>query len=261
MIKKFCDDIRKYFRYSIVSAKAQLKSEVANSYLNWLWWILQPFCFMLLYTFVFGGIFHAKESYFPIFIFIGISVWDFFNNTSKQAVKIIKNNKSIVSKVYLPKYILILTKIWVNGFKMLISFIIVVSMMVFYRVEISWHIFEFIPLLLTLGIFTFAFACFLLHYGVFVVDLANVLDIGLRCIFYLTGIFYNVSTRVPEPYGALLNTYNPVAFLMSSMRNVLIYQKGINWLVYLLWTLVSVLLAIIGIYKIYKNENSYVKVI
>ena len=29
-----------------------LRAEVAGSYLNWLWWILDPLLFMLVYTFV-----------------------------------------------------------------------------------------------------------------------------------------------------------------------------------------------------------------
>ena len=140
LMKRFIRDIKKYFGFSVVSAKAQLKSEVANSYLNWLWWILDPICFMLIYTFIFGYVFKAKEPYFPIFIFIGLSMWDFFNRMINQSVRIVKTNKPIVSKVYLPKYILVLTKVWVNSFKMMISFAIVILMMIFWRVPFTYKI-------------------------------------------------------------------------------------------------------------------------
>ena len=70
MKERLRQDLKKYGKYSIVSAKAQLKAEVASSYLNWLWWILDPICFMLIYTFIFGTVFQASEPYFPIFIFI-----------------------------------------------------------------------------------------------------------------------------------------------------------------------------------------------
>ena len=42
--------MKKYWKYAIYSSKAQLKAEVANSYLNWLWWVLDPLCFMLIYV-------------------------------------------------------------------------------------------------------------------------------------------------------------------------------------------------------------------
>ena len=77
--KRFFSDTAKYGKYAIYSAKSALKSEVANSYLNWLWWVLDPLCFMLIYTFIFGVVFNGAKPYFPIFIFIGITVWDFFH--------------------------------------------------------------------------------------------------------------------------------------------------------------------------------------
>lgn len=258
MLSHFFRDLRKYFRYSIVSAKAQLKSEVANSYLNWIWWVLDPLCFMLIYSFIFGYVFNAKEPYFNCFIFVGLSMWDFFNRNLTGSVKIVKNNKAVVSKVYFPKFILILTRIWVNGFKMMISFGIVVLMMVFSGVTISWNVLYFLPILLILTVFSFGCACFLLHYGVYVEDLSNVVNIVLRFVFYFTGIFYNIETRLPE-YGALANRYNPVAFLITSMRQCLLYETTPSRKFLLLWLAVSVVLSILGVRKIYKEENSYVK--
>ena len=140
VLYRFCGDIKKYFIYSIVSAKAQLKAEVAGSYLNWFWWVIEPTCFMIIYTLMFGYVFNASEPYFPIFIFIGISMWDFFNRMMIGSVKIVKNNRGIVSKIYLPKYVLLMTKLWANGFKMIISFGIVFAMMLISQVPLSWTI-------------------------------------------------------------------------------------------------------------------------
>lgn len=260
MFKRFYQDMKKYYRYSIVSAKSQLKSEVANSYLNWIWWILEPFCFMLIYTFVFGTVFNAREQYFPVYIFIGLTMWNFFNKTVQASVKIVKNNKSIVSKVYFPKYILLLTRIWVNGFKMLVSFGIVFVMMIVYRIPINLNFLFCIPIEFVLIVFTFGCSCFCLHYGVYVEDLSNVVNIAMKMLFYVTGIFYNLETRIPE-YGAIFNKYNPVAFLISSMRKCLIYKTEPDMKMLLVWLGGSLLLALLGIRKIYKEENSYVKAI
>lgn len=261
LIKQFYTDVKKYFFYSVVSARSQLKAEVANSYLNWLWWILDPMCFMLIYTFMFGYVFKAKESYFPIFIFIGLSMWDFFNRMMMASIKMVKSNKSIISKVYIPKYILILTKIWINGFKMMLSFIIVLSMMIIYRVPLTAKFILFIPIILIFGIFTFGCSTQLLHYGVFVEDLSNVITILLRLTFYLTGIFYNVEVRIPSPYGVVLSRWNPLAFFLQSMRNILLYGSIPQYKMLIFWLIIGSILSWNGINKIYKNENCYVKVI
>ena len=67
---RFINDVKKYYNYTIYSAKSELKSEVSNSYLNWIWWVLEPLCFMMIYAFVFGVVFNSKEEYFLAFIFI-----------------------------------------------------------------------------------------------------------------------------------------------------------------------------------------------
>lgn len=260
MYKKFTKDLVQYFHYSIVAAKAQLKSEIANSYLNWIWWILDPLCFMLIYMFIFGYVFQSREPFFSIFIFIGLTMWNFFSHVVTNSVRMVKRNKSIVSKVYFPKYILLLIDIWVNGFKMMISFGIVLILMVIYRVPITWNILFAIPVLFILVLISFGCSCYMMHYGVYVEDLANVVKIVLRMMFYLTGIFYNIQTKIPE-YGNVLGHLNPIACLVTSMRECLIYQSTpeIQWL--LIWFGVSFVISILGIRKIYKEENSYVKVI
>ena len=57
----FIDDMKKYYSYAKYSAKAELKAEVAGSYLNWVWWILEPVCLMFIYAFIFGFIFSARD--------------------------------------------------------------------------------------------------------------------------------------------------------------------------------------------------------
>ncbi len=260
MLKRFFTDLRKYFSFSLVSARAQLKTEVASSYLNWIWWILDPLCFMLIYTFVFGYVFDAREAYFPVFIFVGLSMWDFFNNTLKSSVRIVKRNKSVVSRVYFPKYILVVTQLMADAFKMLISFGIVVLMMIFFQVPISFHVLFFIPILITLMLFTFGCSCFVMHFGVYVEDLFNVINIVLRFLFYLTGIFYNVKDRIPH-IGIYLNQFNPLASLITAMRDCLIYSRMPDLKFLGIWFVVSVLLTIGGVALVYKEENSYLKAV
>ena len=147
-MKRFITNIKRYFKYAVYSAKADLKSEVAGSYLNWLWWILDPLCFMMIYIFVASVVFKSSEPYFPVFIFIGLTVWDFFNKTVNASVKIVSNNRGIVTKIYIPKYILILQKTFVNMFKMMISWLLVFGLMIICKVPFQTTFLWFIPLLI-----------------------------------------------------------------------------------------------------------------
>lgn len=262
-MKRFINNIKKYYKYAIYSAKAELKSEVADSYLNWLWWIIEPLCFMLIYTFVFGIVFGNTEKYFASFIFIGLTAWDFFNRMITGSVKLIINNRDLVTKVYIPKYILLLSKSFTYLFKMSISLAIGIVLMLFQGVPFSWHIIFFIPIFIVLYLLSFGIGLILMHFGVTLNDLFNLTNIGMKMLFYLSGVFYNIPKRLKR-YGTLsklLLVCNPIAFIMNELRKVMIYNTLPNFLVLFVWFIVGLLLCAFGIHVIHKNENSYAKVI
>lgn len=261
-MKRFINDCKKYYKYAIYSGKAELKSNIAQSHLSWLWWILDPLLFMLVYTFVSLIVFGRAEQYFSAFIFIGYTTFKFFEKTVKGSVRLVAANKAIVKKVYIPKHILLFRKLYVNGFMSAVSFLLVFCTMALYRVPLTYHVIGFFPLLLLLLMVTFGFSTILMHFGVFVEDLSNVISVGLRLVFYMSGVFYSLEKRLDnEILRVILLKCNPIAFIIDQMRNVLLYGKGINWRLYFIWLIISIILSTIGLRLIYKNENGYVKVI
>lgn len=266
-MKRFIKDFKKYIKYAIYLAKAELKSEVANSYLNWVWWVLEPLCMMFIYVIVFQYIFGTKKEFFPIFIYIGLTAWNFFQRDVVTSVRLMYNNKSVISKVYIPKFMLVTSKMMVNFFKMMISFLLVVGMMIIYKVPVTWRVVEVVPLLVLLWIFTYAVSTIVLHLGVFIEDMQYVTTIVLRLIFYLTGIFYDIVQKLEKmeyhghTFAIIMSKWNPMAYIIIQMRNCLIYKTGVEWKYYFIWLGISLLLAVLGTSIIYKNENSYIKVL
>ena len=243
------------------AAKSQLKSEVANSFLNWIWWFLEPLCFMGIYALVFTMFFKGTIEYLTAFIFLGITIWEFFNVMMKTSVKLVRLNKPIVSKVYVPKYVLIIEQMLRNGFKTAISFAIVIVLMVIYRVPLSWNMLWMIPILISFTVFVFGLCAVLLHFGVYVEDLANFTNIALRLLFYATGVFYNLADKLTGVWGHWLVRINPMALYLNCMRDSLLYgnMPNLKWLA--VWTVFGVVMSVLGIKLIQKNENSYVKVL
>lgn len=260
MIQRIYKDIKKYFAFIIYSAKASLKSEVSNSHLGWIWWILEPLLFMLIYLFVGIVVFKKGEKYFAIFVFIGLSMWNFFNKGINNSVKTVSRNSAIVGKIYIPKYILLLSDLGQLLIKMFISFFIVFIMMGFYRVKININVIYFIPIIISLFMITFGISCIMLHFGVYVEDLRNLINVGFRLLFYLTGIFYSIEKRVPKRLGHILLKANPIACLIDSCRKSLLYCQTPARKLIIMWFLIGCVLSFIGINIIYKNENSYAKV-
>ena len=133
--------------------------------------------------------------------------------------------------------------------------------MIIFQVPFSLQLFNLIPVTIVLLVITFGFSTILLHFGVFMEDLSNIVSIFLRLLFYLSGIFYNVYSRVPEPYNKILLRGNPAAFIIEQSRKIIIYQQVPDYLWLSIWMAIGLAVSIIGVATIYKYENSYAKVI
>lgn len=260
-MKRFFCDVKKYGLYMVCATKSELQAEVANSYLNWLWWILEPLCFMGIYAFIFSMFSSSKVAYLTAFIFLGITAWEFFNKMLTTSVSLVRSNRSIVSKVYLPKYVLVLEKMMLNGFKTAINFVIVILLMVFYKVPLTLQMVWFIPVFISFLIFTFGMCLVFLHFGVYVEDLTNATKIGLRLVFYTAGVFYNLTDKVAAAIGYWLLRLNPIAMYIQDMRSTLLYGMSPNWFWLFVWTAAGLALSVWGIWIIQRNENNYVKVL
>ncbi len=79
------------------------------------------------------------------------------------SIRMIKRYQGIISKVYVPKYVFLLSNMLVNGFKTLISFGLVIISLIAYGVPFSPRMFWCIPYLLVLFLVTFGLSCILLH--------------------------------------------------------------------------------------------------
>ena len=268
-MKRFFGDIKKFSNYLVYSARSELKAEVAGSFLSWLWWILDPMLYMLVYSFIAILIFNRPEPHFPVFVFIGLNCWQFFSKTLKASVGIISANRGIVTKVYLPKHMFVLSKMFVLAFKMFVSFALTAVFLVIdcvsgNPVQISFRILYLIPLFALLFIGTFALNLFVMHFGVFVEDLSNVITVVLQLGFYVSGVFFSLENRLTGDLailGKILTNVNPLAFIMADMRSVIIGGGELHLVAFAVWFVIASVAAILGIKLIYNFENSYVKVI
>ena len=271
-MKRFFSDIKKFHNYIMYSARSELKAEVAGSFLSWLWWFLDPLLYMGVYSFIAVLIFNRPEAHFPVFVFIGLNCWQFFNKSVKSSVRIIKGNRNIVTKVYIPKHMFVLSKMCVYGFKMFVSFGLTAVFLIFDAIfgsdpiNFTPAILYLIPLFLLLFLGTFAVCMFIMHFGVFIEDLSNVITVVLQLGFYVSGIFFSLEGRLAaagmETLGKVLTTCNPLALIITDMRVAFgIAEGSLHFLALGIWVLVALVASVIGIRLVYRFENSYVKII
>ena len=188
-------------------------------------------------------------------------MWNFFNKTINYSVKLVRNNKDIVTKVYIPKFILLISDMILNMLKLFFSLIVLAVMLMVFRVQIGFNIFWILPAYVLMILFAFGTGMIFLHFGVYVDDLSYAVGILLNMLMFLSGIFYEVLTTLPHPLNTVMMCLNPVAIFVDTMRNALIYNEATNLPLIGVWLLISAILCCIGVHVVYKNENSYVKVV
>lgn len=260
-IKRFWGDMARYWQYMTFAANADLKAEVANSYLNRLWWLLEPLFSMLVYVVVFGRIMGRSVENYATYVFSALLMWTFFSKTINYSVKCVRNNRDIVTKVYVPKHVLLISNMFLNMFKLIFSLIILVPMLIIFKVNIGFYVLWLIPAYVLMIILSFGAGMILLHFGVYIDDLAYAVNILLQMMMFLSGMFYDVITSLPKPLNTMMLAVNPVSMFVDTMRNALLSNYISNVPLLAVWIVLSLELCYIGVYIVYKNENGYVKVV
>ncbi len=209
-----------YLQLVLYKTYATLKAEAARTYISFLWWIVEPVMYMLVFYLVFALLLHRFTEDFVAFLLIGLVVWRWFDSTVRQGSNSIVSNKSLMRQVYVPKILFPTVVILSNSIKFLIVFVLLIVFLNWYGLPMTsayWSL----PLLLMTQLLVISAGTLLLSSVVpFVPDLRIVVGNILLVMFFVSGVFFSTD-RVPEEYQAYLSL-NPMFTLIVSYREVLL---------------------------------------
>jgi len=136
-------DLWRYRELIRVLAWRDLSVRYKQTVIGLLWALIRPFLTMLVFTVVFGRI--AKlpadgNAPYALMVFAGILPWTFFSTGLSEASNSLINNTSLISKVYFPRLIVPIATIVVAFVDFLISFLILIVLMAWYRFAPDWRI-------------------------------------------------------------------------------------------------------------------------
>ncbi len=259
-MKDLIKNCKKYWNFCCYSAYCHLCSDISNLRFGWLWWVAEPLLFMGVYTVLFTFVFNRDMSYLMAYISAGLMMWNFFQRSITSSVTLVKHYSGLLHRVYMPKYVLIFSTMLYNAFKMFINFMIVLVFMVYYRVPVSFTALQFFPVLLTFLLFTFGCCVWLLHLGVYLPDTKKIVAVLMKVLFYLSGVFFSLDSRIKGNLGGFLLRVNPVGRLLHEARNALLYNISVSVRPIVLVFVFSVILSLSGIFVVTRYEQHYIKV-
>ncbi len=205
----------------IYQVSSGLKAQHRNTFLGYLWWLLDPLLFFLMYYFlriVLMG--RAGENIVP-FLAIGLIVFRNFSSSLTGSAGSITGQAGLITQVYLPKAMfplsVVLTQLVNFGFGLVIIAAVLVATGLIPGPELVW-----LPLvILTQTLFHLAIGLFMAYACAFVRDLENLLRYVTRVMRYTSPVIWEVD-RLPDSFQWVV-AINPFAWLLNAYRDVLMY--------------------------------------
>ncbi len=201
--------------------KRDLTSKYKDSVLGIAWSFLNPLLIMIVFTAIFSMLFGRQIENYPVYFLSGRIIFDFYKSATQGAMKSIKGNASILTKIYVPKYMFLVSKICYEFINFLISFIILFLVMV--ATGAPFHataIFAFIPLALLL-VLIFGVGLILSVCNTYFTDIGHLYQVFTLILMYASSLFYPMEI-VPVTVQKIF-TLNPVYCAITAFRECVVY--------------------------------------
>ncbi len=202
---------------------SDLKVKYQSSVLGFAWSLLNPLLMMLVLYLVFSNVFKANQDYFALYLLIGIVSWRFLANGTSSSMMAIVGKSSLVTKIYIPRQVLVLSTVLSSFISSLLEFLVLFVLIIIFGVKLSPNIllFPFIYVIYFVLVYGMSLALAALY--VYYRDLNQIWEVLLQLGFFLAPVVYPLST-VPAEY---LNIYmlNPVTEFMQIYRDILLYAQ------------------------------------
>lgn len=231
------------------------------------WAILQPFLSMVIMTVIFGrvaGLPSEGDAPYAIMVFAALLPWQFFANSLSNSSQSLVGNANLISKVYFPRMIIPTSAVVVACIDFLVSFVILLGLMVWYRFVPSFR-------LLTLPLFVlFAFIA-ALGPGLIITalnvkyrDVRFIIPFIVQFGLYISPVAYSseVIRAKLGPGWFTVYSLNPIVGVIDGFRWAILGGNSQIHLPSFLFSLaVTVLLLASGISYFRKTEKTFADVI
>ena len=213
--------IKNFFKYKDFLAavvKRDIRKKYYKSYLGVVWTVLHPLLTAIVMTIVFSTLFRRSIPNFIVYLLCGQLLFHFNSDATHVALNSIMKNSGIIRKIYIPKYMFVISDMTVALMNLAFAFLPLIFIAVITGAKITWLwlLIPFVILLQTM--FTLGISLILAAYGVFFRDLVHLYGVLLTMGHYLSAIFYPISI-VPDKFYFLWRL-NPLIHYITILRDI-----------------------------------------
>ena len=219
-------DIRRSRELLVAFTRTELKVKYKNSVLGFLWSMLNPALYLVVFYVVFQLILGSGIPNFPIFLLSGLLVWNLFSVGLAGATSSVVVNAGLVRKVSFPREILPIASVGAALVHFFLQAIVLFAALVVFRYDVAFSYLPLLPVaLVALLALAAALGVLLAALNVKLRDTAHFVELALLAWFWLTPIVYPYEV-VAEKLGSSVWIYqlNPVMWVVLTFQRAIYGQ-------------------------------------
>ena len=261
--KNYWADLWRYRELFLILAWRDLSVRYKQTIIGVAWAILRPFLTMVVFTVIFGRV--AKlpsdgNAPYALLVFAGMLPWSLFSTALGEASNSLISNANLISKVYFPRLIVPTATIVTAFVDFLISFVILLGLMAYYRFVPGWNML-LLPLFILLAVLaSLGPGLWITALNVKYRDFRYVIPFITQFGLYISPVGFS-SNIIPEQWR-LLYSLNPMVGVIDGFRwCILGGDSPIYWPGFAISLAIVAFFLWLGISRFRKMEKSFADMI
>lgn len=237
-----------------------IKVMYAQTILGFSWAILQPLVQIAIFTIVFGKVAKVSTEGIPYILFSSVAIipWTYMSQAMTQSSQSLVQGQHMLGKIYFPRLIFPVTPVLAKLVDFVISFLIIVCVMLYYRVVPTWNILLF-PLFIALMMSVAGgVGMWLSAMAIRFRDVRHAMPFAVRMLMYTAPIVYSASS-IPEKWR-FVYSLNPIVGVIEGFRACLL-GTPMPWTYIWPGIITATILLISGAFYFKRMERVFVDVI
>ena len=261
--KHYWSDLWRYRELFYILSWRDIAVRYKQTIIGVLWAILRPLLTMIVFTVIFGKL--AKlpsdgNAPYAIMVYAAMLPWQFFSSSVSDSSNSLISNTQLITKVYFPRIIIPISSVVTSFIDFLVSFVILVFLMAYFRFTPSWNIL-FLPVFLMIAFLTATgVGLYITALNVKYRDFRYIVPFIVQFGLYISPVGFS-SSIVPEKFR-LLYSMNPMVGVIDGFRWAILGGKSVIYMPGFLMSIVVIAFFLIfGIYKFRKMEKTFADII
>jgi len=259
VIERYVRYWRTFRHYSYLFSllvKKDMKKKYRGSVLGVLWSLLNPLLYAGVLTLVFSTLFDRTIENFVVYLLSGYLLFTFFSSTTTSTLGSIIQAAPLIKKVYIPKYILPLSKIVSEFIFFLITLVVLFVMMLVTGFEVTLYIFYAPLYVLLLFVFSCGVGLILATVTVFFRDTQHLYGVLTTLLMYASAIFYPADI-IPDKYRFVL-TFNPIYHFIKGFRDGIYYGVPMDYTNLVICAVLAMVSLAAGVVIFERNQDRFI---